>query len=544
MNIKTILNFLFISVLSFSLNAQDKLIDFELLDSYDEVELLALRVELGIPEFFISIDHEVDVYRVTYNTPDPKGNMTFATGAVCIPKDQGCALPLCSYQHGTVAHKMGVPSYQSGELDLGIMLATSGYILALPDYLGLGDSPGLHPYVHADSEGTACLDLLRAVREMSSTLNFRMNDQLMLLGYSQGGHATMALHREIEKNAADEFKVDLSVPMSGPYDISGTQAQYLIRDEPYPTPGYLPYTIMAYQEVYGNLYNDISEVLKPPYDKTIPPLFDGNNTMGFINSQCTAIPNQMLQDSTLENFKADPNHRLRKALEANDLYDWFPKAPIHMLYCEGDDQVDFMNALVALEAFEGNGLTDIFAQNMGDGDHGECVTPALFRCKTLMDETRKISLGITLNSTISDEAGSIQLEIQGGNPPFTFDWSNGEGTQDLENLASGNYTLTISDVFGCQETFDFKIEGSTAINGVENYQELTIVPNPSHGSAQVTLPHGNNKADVEIFNAQGQKVESFHNQGDQILLPKMETPGIYFVKVSSDQVYFTRWISI
>ena len=542
MMLKKITLFVACITLVLSIKAQETLVSFELIDSYDTEELQIVRENLDIPEFFIPIDYEVDVYKLIYNTPDPLGNMTIASGAVCIPKNMDCSLPLCSYQHGTVAGKMDVPSYKSGELDLGLMLACTGYILALPDYLGLGDGPGLHPYIHAKSEGTACLDMLRAVRELSLEIDLRLNDQLMLLGYSQGGHATMALHKEIEENASDEFKVDISIPMSGPFDVSGVQTDYITRDEPYPTPGYLPYIILAYQSVYGDLYENISEVLKPPYDKTIPPLFDGSYSMGYINSQCTAIPSQMLQDSTLENFKSDPNHRLRKALRDNDLYNWLPKAPIHMLYCEGDDQVNYLNSVVALDAFQANGITDVFAQNMGTNDHGGCVTPALFRCKNLMDEVKKLNLGIKLDADVSNEEGSILLNIEGGNPPFKFNWSNGDETKNLENLLSGSYSLTITDTYDCSEVFDFEIIGSTHTFSIIKQYELNIVPNPSNEIAYLDMPEENGVFDIEIYDIHGQIIYRSENENSKTQPPALKNSGIYFVKVIGSKTYLGKWI--
>ena len=62
----------------------------------------------------------------------------------------------------------------------------------------MGVSPGLHPYHHAISEATACVDLLRAVRAFCATNGFPLNDRLFLCGYSQGGHATLSLLRDLE----------------------------------------------------------------------------------------------------------------------------------------------------------------------------------------------------------------------------------------------------------------------------------------------------------------------------------------------------------
>jgi len=49
-----------------------------------------------------------------------------------------------------------------------------------------------------------------------------------------------------------------------------------------------------------------------------------------------------------------------------------------LYYCLGDDQVPFMNSVIAEEAMINAGATDIQAINMNDdADHGQCVSPAV-----------------------------------------------------------------------------------------------------------------------------------------------------------------------
>lgn len=43
------------------------------------------------------------------------------------------------------------------------------------------------------------------------------------------------------------------------------------------------------------------------------------------------------------------------------------------------------------------------------------------------------------------KTGSIYLTVSGGIPPFTYKWSSGETTQNLENVKIGVYTVTITD---------------------------------------------------------------------------------------------------
>jgi gliding motility-associated-like protein len=55
-------------------------------------------------------------------------------------------------------------------------------------------------------------------------------------------------------------------------------------------------------------------------------------------------------------------------------------------------------------------------------------------------------------SAYGSSDGSIDAIITGGVEPFYFTWSNGETTEDLENIPSGFYQLTISDLGGCGDS--------------------------------------------------------------------------------------------
>ncbi len=48
--------------------------------------------------------------------------------------------------------------------------------------------------------------------------------------------------------------------------------------------------------------------------------------------------------------------------------------------------------------------------------------------------------------------GSANANVDGGTPGYTYDWSNGATTQNIGNLASGVYTVTVTDAVGCTST--------------------------------------------------------------------------------------------
>ena len=55
-----------------------------------------------------------------------------------------------------------------------------------------------------------------------------------------------------------------------------------------------------------------------------------------------------------------------------------------------------------------------------------------------------------LNFACADDANAF-LEVfpEGGVPPFRYEWSNGARTPRIENLSSGDYTVTITDHYNC-----------------------------------------------------------------------------------------------
>lgn len=48
--------------------------------------------------------------------------------------------------------------------------------------------------------------------------------------------------------------------------------------------------------------------------------------------------------------------------------------------------------------------------------------------------------------------GAVDVNVIGGNPPFSFLWSNGKTTEDINNLSAGPYELIVTDGNGCMST--------------------------------------------------------------------------------------------
>ena len=136
---------------------------------------------------------------------------TVATGNVSVPRRSG-RLSTVVYQHGTAVSFYDAPSNPNvfGELRgetarastgrrASAVFAGGGFIYVAPDYPGLGDSTvPRHRYFHAADRGLGPPPTCSAAsRQVLASLHVQRSDELFTFGFSQGGHAALALHREL-----------------------------------------------------------------------------------------------------------------------------------------------------------------------------------------------------------------------------------------------------------------------------------------------------------------------------------------------------------
>ena len=74
------------------------------------------------------------------------------------------------------------------------------------------------------------------------------------------------------------------------------------------------------------------------------------------------------------------------------------------------------------------------------------------------------TLIIADNLCFGEDLGSIDATISGGTVPYDYSWSNGETTEDIDSLANGLYTLTVTDDNLCVLVIDTVITSPTEID--------------------------------------------------------------------------------
>ena len=156
----------------------------------------SLKPSLGVPDSF-SAQYDVKVYSVDYETTDPNGNVVIASGAVYYPQGLDEPLSLLSGQHGLTIKRSEVASLIPVYGYLGLFGASIGYVGIQPDYLGLGNSTFPYYPVYQKSNGKVLLDMVEGVQAFSCENDIELNENLFVIGYSNGGYNSIAMHDEL-----------------------------------------------------------------------------------------------------------------------------------------------------------------------------------------------------------------------------------------------------------------------------------------------------------------------------------------------------------
>ncbi|GEM_PF-6365932 len=104
-----------------------------------------------------------------------------------------------------------------------------------------------------------------------------------------------------------------------------------------------------------------------------------------------------------------------------------------------------------------NGATTEDVNNLLSGTYFLTVTDT-DGCQAIKGITigQPATIGLDISTTnaadLNSSDGSIALNVVGGTLPYTFAWSNGATTQNLENISAGSYTVTVTDGNGCEKS--------------------------------------------------------------------------------------------
>ncbi|MEM6724874.1 MAG: T9SS type A sorting domain-containing protein, partial [Bacteroidota bacterium] len=95
-----------------------------------------------------------------------------------------------------------------------------------------------------------------------------------------------------------------------------------------------------------------------------------------------------------------------------------------------------------------------------------------------------IELGMTPTTT---NTGTAFVNVFGGTPPFTYQWSNGGTDPIIENLMNGVYSVTVIDANGCVGMGSIFVDFPVSIASPETQLDWHLYPNPAWADIWVSI---------------------------------------------------------
>lgn len=346
------------------------------LGTYSRAELQAFASKVGFGNFAPLARYDVDFYRMVYKTTF-KGKLINVSGLLAVPKNVPVIPSLLSAQHGTIFRAAEAPSNFPATFSGFELFASAGYVTVIPDYIGYGISQNItHPYFDKNYSGLTVVDMIKAAKHYLRKQQIAISPRLFLVGYSEGGYATMAAQQEIETNPFHHLSVTAAAEGAGSYDLSLT-LNIIADTSTYAAPSLLAFIVKAYNSTY-DLNRPFSDFLREPYASRIPELLDGTKSRAEIDAALTTSTAALFNPVFYAELKNPAKETaLKQLLARNSFLNWVPKSPTRLYHGTADEASYFQTSLVTFNRFRAAGATNVEFFPIPNGNHSVSIEPMM-----------------------------------------------------------------------------------------------------------------------------------------------------------------------
>jgi len=156
------------------------------------------------------------------------------------------------------------------------------------------------------------------------------------------------------------------------------------------------------------------------------------------------------------------------------------------------------------------GASEVFYENLSSGVYNLTIVDdngcSLSQSITVPQLTNTLSLSYTSTpACLGLDNGTVDIDVQGGNPPYAYNWANGYSGASLSGLAPGNYIVVITDGNGFEV---FEIINISEITYSSTISTTADVNGDSNGSANIFI---NSAYPFQIIDDQGTEISDFDN---------------------------------
>ncbi len=167
-----------------------------------------------------------------------------------------------------------------------------------------------------------------------------------------------------------------------------------------------------------------------------------------------------------------------------------------------------------------NGETTQNVENLGPGQVDVSVTDAagcVVTQSATLTQPSEITAPVVLISpaTIGQQNGAIDLNVQGGTAPYSFEWTDASGNvlgtqEDLGNIAAGSYELEITDANGCKHQQLYVVQAVSSVSNRQLERKIQLYPNPANRLVTLAFDEIDaREAEIHLFDMRGKLVVSY-----------------------------------
>tara|TARA_R110002072_G_scaffold140812_1_gene285426 strand:+ start:115632 stop:117647 length:2016 start_codon:yes stop_codon:yes gene_type:complete len=145
-----------------------------------------------------------------------------------------------------------------------------------------------------------------------------------------------------------------------------------------------------------------------------------------------------------------------------------------------------------------NGSTSKDLINITEGDYSVIIKDQT-GCSFQASYAVKAATQMGLKETVQPEScagagnGSIQVSVQGGTAPYIYKWNNGQSTSKLGDVNAGDYSLIVTDAFGCTVEKKFTVGTDSALELEVLDQTKAACAGSSAGSIHLAIKGASGK---------------------------------------------------
>ena len=285
----------------------------------------------------------------TYQGHDIDGSPLVQSGKLILPAS-GPIKNMVIVSHFTIGANTEAPSEA---FPMEGVLAGKGYAVVVADYIGFGVTANrIHPYLHTRSTVESVVDMALAVKPYLEHIGRApVEEEVILVGYSQGGATTMAVMSTLQREYKNELPIKKPYAGGGPYDLCATFDISMEWDET-GIPCAIPMIIQGISEG-EHLGLEMKDFFKPRllenYDEWIN---SKKYTVKEINKKINSKYLHEIMTDEGRDKTGSQTASLYKAMFTNSTLSFQPTSPVYMFHSRDDKTVPFVNAEKAEQAFK------------------------------------------------------------------------------------------------------------------------------------------------------------------------------------------------